>query len=257
MRFAHPHDLRQAAREGSFASPTSGEAPGFVQANLVAVPEALAGELEGFVARNPKPCPLLEVVPPGAAPQSAPRSDLRTDLPRYRVFREGRPPLDTTDAAPYWDDGLVAFLLGCSFTFDHLLVDAGFEVRHTEMGLNAPMYITSVECEPCGPFRSPLVVSMRPFAPDLIESVKTLTKRAPLLHGAPIWAGNPDQIGIEDLDRPDFGDPVRIADTEIPVFWACGVTPQIAVERAELPLAITHVPGHMFVTDWRLESLLT
>jgi uncharacterized protein YcsI (UPF0317 family) len=251
MRFTEPAQLRRAVRRGSFHSPTCGEAPGYVQTNVAALPSDVAEEFALFVDRNPSACPLLEVITGGAESLMAAGSDLSTDVPRYRVFRDSQPPFDTTDARPYWLDDFVTFLLGCSFTFDSVLAAAGFGVRHVELGVNVPMFITNIACSPTVRFRGPLVVSMRPFKSTDIAGVTELTASRPLLHGAPLHIGNPTDIGIANLDRPDFGDPVSVEMSEVPVFWACGVTPQLAIASANLEIAVTHAPGHMFVTDVR------
>jgi len=248
--------LRSAARSGGFARPTAGHAPGFVQANLVILPETYAGDFAEFCRLNAQACPLLEMTAPGdpVPRQSAPGADLRTDVPRYRVFRAGDPDADEPlDIQHLWRDDLVSFLLGCSFTFEAALQAAGLPVRHLELGRNVPMYRTNIPCRAAGKFHGPLVVSMRPYRPDQIEAVRAVTSRYPRMHGAPVHVGDPAAIGIEDLERVDFGEAVPVAEGEVPVFWACGVTPQLAIAAARPELAITHAPGHMFVTDLRDE----
>ncbi len=244
------------ARSGELAGPTAGLAPGYHQANLVILPASSADDFLCFCERNPKPCPVLEVVEEGAAEprETAPGADLRTDLPRYRVYEDGELVDEPTDVRRWWRDDLVSFLLGCSFTFEEALRRAGLPLRHLEEARTVPMYRTSIECRPAGPFRGPLVVSMRPLTPDQAERASEISARHPRSHGAPIHTGDPAEIGIEALDRPDYGEPVTVRPDEIPVFWACGVTPQAALSRARLPLAITHSPGHMFVTDLRAEE---
>ena len=244
-------DVRRLARTGPLAGQTAGLAPGYLQANLVVVPEAVAADFLLFCRRNPRPCPLLEMTAPGSPEprETAPGADLRTDLPRYRIYREGRLAEEPTDVLAWWRDDLVAFLLGCSFSFEEAMARAGLPLRHQEEARIVPMYRTSLPCQPAGPFRGPMVVSMRPLTPTQAELASEITGRYPLAHGAPVHAGDPAAIGIADLDLPDFGDQVTIAAGETPVFWACGVTPQVALEAARLPLAITHAPGHMFVTD--------
>jgi uncharacterized protein YcsI (UPF0317 family) len=245
--------LRMAAREGRHAAPTAGHALGYVQANLVVVPESAAYEFLLFCQRNPKPCPLLEVVEAGLveAERLAPGSDLSRDLPRYRVFRDGKPAEERTEVSGIWRDDFVSFLLGCSFSFDKRLLDAGLEVRNLACGRNVSMYRTNIPCRKAGRFEGPLVVSMRPFAPEDAIRAARISGELPQVHGAPIHLGNPAALGIADLSRPDYGDPVPIHEGELPLFWACGVTPQEALLRARLPIAITHAPGHMFVTDLR------
>jgi uncharacterized protein YcsI (UPF0317 family) len=247
-------ELRAAVRSGGWTGPTAGLARGFVQANLVVLPAEAALEFAEFCRANPKPCPLLEQTAPGDPEphKSAPGADLRTDVPRYRVFRAGQPERDEpTDVRHLWRDDLVSFLLGCSFTFENALAHEGLAIRHIDQNRNVPMYRTSISCTPAGRFRGDLVVSMRPFFPEAIERVIEITGRFPTMHGAPLHVGDPAAIGIGDLARPDFGDAVTIHPGEVPVFWACGVTPQVALAEARLDLAITHSPGCMFVTDWR------
>lgn len=255
--FDTPSELRGAIRAGRFTGPTAGQAPGYVQTNLVIVPSAAADDFELFCRRNPQPCPLVARTQPGNPEPSAaaPGADLRTDVPRYRVFRGGlAEPLQPTDITPLWRGDLVGFLLGCSFTFETALEAAGLHVRHLEERRNVPMYRTTIACRPAGPFQGPLVVSMRPYRPEHVELVRKITGRYPGMHGAPVHVGDPADLGITDLARPDFGDAVTVRDGELPVFWACGVTPQLALESARLDLAITHSPGCMFVTDLRDEA---
>lgn len=249
--------LRVAARDGRHAAPTSGLASGFVQANLVVVPQSAAYDFLLFCQRNPKPCPLLEVVEAGSveAERLAPGSDMRRDLPRYRVFRDGKLAEETTDVSGIWRDDFVSFLLGCSFSFEKGLIDAGLEVRNVSCGKNVSMYRTSIPTRKAGRFEGPMVVSMRPFTPGNALRAAQISGGLPQVHGAPIHIGNPAAIGIADLSRPDYGDAVPIHEGELPVFWACGVTPQSVLLQARLPLAITHAPGHMFVSDLREEQL--
>lgn len=235
---------------GGLRVPTAGQAPGFSQANLVVVPQAAADEFERFVRLNPKPCPLLDITEPGSPlTRLAPGADLRTDLPAYRVWEHGRCVAEPDDITGYWRGDLVAFLLGCSFTFERALLTAGVPVRHIQQGTNVPMFITSRQCQPGGRFAGPLVVSMRPVPADLVATAVEVTARCPAAHGAPVLAGDPAALGIADLAHPDFGDPVETEADDVPVFWACGVTTQVALASARLPLAITHAPGHMLVTD--------
>lgn len=243
--------LRERIRAGAFAAPTSGEALGFVQANLVVVPQAAAYDFLLFCQRNPKPCPLLEVIEAGSveAARLAPGSDIRSDVPRYRIFRDGEPAGEAEDVTDIWREDFVSFLLGCSFSFEKPLLDAGLEVRNVSLGRNVPMYTTNIPCRPAGVFEGPLVVSMRPFKPEAAIKAALITGARPEVHGAPIHMGNPAAIGVADLGRPPYGEAVPIQEGEVPVFWACGVTPQEALRRARLPLAITHAPGFMFVTD--------
>ncbi len=250
-------EARAHIRSGGFAGPTTGMAAGFVQANLVIVPERFALDFLRFCQLNPKPCPLLGVGEPGdpALPAVGEGIDIRTDVPRYRVFRDGAFGETVENVSAIWRDDLVTFALGCSFSFEHALVDYGLTLKHSALDRNVAMYRTSLETVPSGPFGGPLVVSMRPFrGGDAVRAVQIST-RYPMAHGAPVHLGAPQAIGIADLARPDFGDAVPVEDDEIPVFWACGVTPQAALERAGLAFAITHDPGHMLVTDIRNEDI--
>jgi uncharacterized protein YcsI (UPF0317 family) len=253
LRHATAADVRSACRSGEFAGPTPGLAPGYVHANLVVVPRDLAFDFLLFCQRNPKPCPLLDVTEPGdPEPRGvAPGADLRTDLPGYRVFRRGELVDEPTDVRSYWWDDLVAFVIGCSFTFETALLQAGVPVRHVEQGCNVPMYRTNIDCRPAGVFRGPMVVSMRPLTPAQAVTATRICARFPRAHGTPVHFGDPAAIGIRDIARPDFGDPVEIRPGEVPVFWACGVTPQAVVMTARPDFVITHKPGHMFLTDLR------
>ena len=250
---ASPAEVRRAARGGVLSGPTPGLARGFVQANLVVVPRDLAFDFLLFCQRNPKACPVLDVTMPGDAEPKlvAPGSDLRTDLPRYCVYCDGSLMDEPSHLGGWWRDDLVAFLLGCSFTFESALLDAGVPVRHLEAACNVPMYRTNIACHPAGIFYGPLVVSMRPMTPAHAITATRVCCRFPHAHGAPVHLGDPDAIGIQNLARPDYGDPVPMHPGEIPVFWACGVTPQAVAVAAKPPLLITHKPGHMFVTDLR------
>ncbi len=242
---------RRLVREGAYAGHTAGMAPGHVQANLVVLPKALADDFLRFCQRNPAPCPVLEVSEPGdpRLPGLGADLDLRTDLPRYRIWRDGVLVDETTDLNALWRDDLVGFAIGCSFSFEQALLEAGVPLRHVAQGRNVAMYRTSIPTVPAGVFHGPLVVSMRPMtAADAIRAVQ-ITSRFPRVHGAPVHLGRPDLIGIADLGAPDFGDPVEVKDDELPVFWACGVTPQAAVMAARPAFCITHAPGCMLVTD--------
>ncbi len=250
-------EVRLLARTGQLTGPTPGLALGYLQANLVVLPRDLAFDFLLFCRRNPRPCPLLDVCDPGCPePRAvAPGADLRVDLPRYRVWRYGELIEETTDLRAWWRDDLVSFLLGCSFTFEAALLRAGLPVRHLEQHRNVPMYRTNLPCVPAGLFHGPMVVSMRPMTSYQAEQAAQICANYPLAHGAPIHLGDPEQIGIDDLTHPDFGDPVEIRSGEIPVFWACGVTPQAVLMQARPSFCLTHAPGHMFVTDRRDEEL--
>jgi uncharacterized protein YcsI (UPF0317 family) len=249
--------VRRAARLGRLAGHTSGLAPGFVQGNLAILPATLAEDFLRFCHGNPKPCPVLGITKPGSprVPELGLDLDLRSDLPRYRVWRDGAVVEEPTSIAHLWRDDLVAFVIGCSFTFEHALLEDGIRLRHVEQGRNVAMWRTSIACTPAGPFAGPLVVSMRPFLPTQAIRANQISSRFPAVHGAPVHIGHPHLIGIEDLARPDYGDAVAIEADEIPLFWACGVTPQAAIATARLPFAITHAPGAMLVTDLRNSQL--
>jgi uncharacterized protein YcsI (UPF0317 family) len=244
-------DVRLAARRGELTGPTAGLALGYAQANLVVVPKEFAYDFLLFCVRNPEPCPVLEVTDTGDPEPRvfAPGADLRTDLPRYRLWREGECVDEPADVKRYWRDDLVSFLLGCSFTFENALLAAGIPVRHIEMGRNVPMYRTNIACQPAGRFAGPLVVSMRPMTLAQATEATRICADLPQAHGAPIQVGNAAAIGISGIGKPDYGDAVEIRPDEAPVFWACGVTPQAALLQAKLPFAITHKPGCMFLTD--------
>nr|WP_145548863.1 putative hydro-lyase [Variovorax boronicumulans] len=248
---------RRLARIGGYTGHTAGMAPGHVQANLAILPRAQADDFLRFCQRNPKPCPLLAVSEPGDPflPALGEDVDIRSDVPRYRVWRDGVAVDEPTDIGALWREDLVSFAIGCSFTFETALLQAGVPLRHVAQGRNVAMFRTDIPTVPAGPFHGPLVVSMRPLkAADAIRAVQ-VTSRFPGAHGAPVHLGDPARIGIADATRPDWGDAVEIAEGELPVFWACGVTPQAVIEAARLPFCITHAPGHMLVTDWRDHQL--
>jgi uncharacterized protein YcsI (UPF0317 family) len=242
---------RRRIRGGDYAGQTSGLAPGHVQGNLVILPAELATDFLRFCQANPKPCPLIGVSEPGdfALPMLGADIDIRTDVPSYRIFRSGELVGEVTDIRALWRNDLVAFVLGCSFSFESALLEDGLPLKHIARGQNVPMYRTSVQTVPAGPFHGPLVVSMRPFKPaDAIRAVQ-ITSRFPSVHGAPVHIGKPELIGILDLGKPDWGDAVEVADDELPVFWACGVTPQAVIAEAKPEFCITHAPGSMLITD--------
>jgi len=251
-----PAEVRAACRDGRLDRPTAGLADGFVQANLMVVPREAAFDFLLFCQRNPKPCPVIEVVEAGRVePRCAPGADLRTDLPRYRVYRDGRLEGERTDVRDRWSDDLVAFLIGCSFSFEEALAAAGVPLRHVEACSNVPMYRTRLDTAPAGRFQGPLVVSMRPIPAAQVPLAVRVTGRFERVHGSPVHVGEPAALGIADLARPDYGDPVEIRPGELPVFWACGVTPQAAAIASRLPFCITHAPGYMFVSDLTNASL--
>lgn len=250
-RLTDPSRLRAEVRAGRWRTTTAGQAPGFVQANLVVLPRHLAFDFLVFCHRNPKPCPLLEVFEVGdfVPRHTAPTADIRTDLPSYRVYRYGEFDDEKLEIESEWRDDAVAFLLGCSFTFEEALIQAGIAMRHHEVACTVPMYRTAVKTRSAGPFRGRMVVSMRPIAADSVSRAVQITARFPGSHGAPVHVGDPVVLGINDLGRPDYGDPVPIKDGEVPVFWGCGVTPQSVALDAKPEWMITHTPGRMFVTD--------
>ena len=254
---ADPHQVRLAARAGALDQPTANLAPGFVQANMAILPRELAFEFLLFCQRNPKPCPLVGVSEIGdpVMPRLGEDCDIRTDLPRYRVWRNGELVDEPTEIKKYWRDDLVAFLIGCSFSFEEAMLADGLPVRHIQCGCNVPMYRTSVPTVPAGRFSGPLVVSMRPLVPaDAIRAVQ-ITSRFPSVHGAPVHMGDPAAIGIRDITKPEYGDAVDIAPGEVPVFWACGVTPQSVIANSKPEFCITHAPGYMLVTDLKNSAL--
>ena len=253
----HPREMRRQIREGKWRKPTAGLVPGYVQANLVILPRDLAYDFLLFAQRNPKPCPIIEVTDEGSPEPrfSAPEADLRTDVPGYRIYRHGKLAGEVTDLLAVWAQDSVAFLLGCSFTFETALLQAGIPIRHLEEGKNVPMFTTSVPCVPAGMFRGPLVVTMRPIPATLVSRAVQISGRYPGVHGSPVHVGDPAAIGIRDLGRPDFGDPVTIRPGEVPVYWACGVTPQAVAMQVKPPLMVTHAPGYMFITDLRNEEM--
>ena len=252
-----PQAARQAIRSGQFKGPTAGLAPGHVQGNLVILPKAYAADFLLFCMRNPKPCPIIGMGEPGdaALPMLGQGIDIRTDIPEYSVFKDGEYQGDVDDLGPLWRDDFVTFLIGCSFSFEAALIEDGIPLRHIEEGRNVSMYRTNIATEVAGPFGGPLVVSMRSMkTADAIRAIQ-ITSRFPRVHGAPVHFGNPAEIGIADIARPDYGDVTEIRPGEVPVFWACGVTPQSAIRAARPPISITHKPGCMLVTDMRNSAL--
>ncbi|MBK4997840.1 putative hydro-lyase [Pseudomonas sp. S31] len=242
---------RARYRDG-LVSPTAGHAPGLTQCNMICLPREWAYDFLLFAQRNPQACPVLDVTEPGDhSTFLAADADLRTDLPLYRVWRDGQLAEEVSDARQLWaeHDDLVSFLIGCSFTFENDLLEAGIDVRHISEGCNVPMYRTNRACRPAGRLQGNMVVSMRPIPADRVADAAKITGRYPGVHGAPVHVGEPGLLGIADIARPDFGDAVTLKPGEIPVFWACGVTPQAVVMASKVPFAISHAPGHMFITD--------
>ena len=249
--------VRQRIRRAEITGHTSGLAPGCVQGNVVILPQALAADFLRFCQLNPKPCPLLAVSAPGdwTLPGLGAGIDMRTDVPRYRVFRNGELAGEPTDIGSLWRDDLVSFILGCSFSFEWALLEDGLPLRHVSLGRNVPMYRTSIPTLPAGPFHGPLVVSMRSFTPANAIRAVQITSRFPGVHGAPVHIGLPEKIGIANLARPDWGDAIEVPADELPLFWACGVTPQAVIAEARPAFCITHAPGSMLITDLKNSQL--
>ena len=251
-----PREIRSLIRNSKFERPTAGVAPGYVQANLAILPKELAFDFLLFCQRNPKPCPLIEVLEPGQIEVSttAPKSDIRTDIPLYRVYENGEFKSEISNLQEIWEEDFVSFLLGCSFSFESALIKNGIRLPHFENGTNVSMYITNIPTVPAGPFSGPMVVSMRSIPQEKVVRAVQVTSRFPGGHGSPIHIGDPAAIGIDDLSKPDFGEPTIINEGEVPVFWACGVTPQSVAMSSKPPMMITHAPGHMFITDMKDED---
>lgn len=249
--------IRRKIRSGEITGQTSGMAPGFAQGNLVVLPLAWAEDFLTFCLANPKPCPLLAVGKTGdpSLPGAGANIDIRSDLPSYRVYRNGQFAEEVADCSHLWREDFVSFLIGCSFSFEWALINAGIGIRHIELGSNVPMYRTNIACTSAGPYRGNIVVSMRPMSPANAIRAVQITSEMPQVHGAPVHFGDPSLIGISDLTKPDYGESVPVREGEVPVFWACGVTPQVALMEAKPPIAITHSPGYMLITDIRDEAL--
>ena len=252
-----PFELRQKIRKGAHTQHTSGFCEGFVQCNMVILPSDWAADFHQFCRLNPKPCPLIAVSKPGdfAMPSVGEDIDIRRDIPAYRVFKNGIFEDQVNDISDLWHDDLVVFLIGCSFSFEEALLADGLEVRNVTEGVNVPMYKTNIDCDSAGPFVGKMVVSMRPYPETDMPRVRRICSRFPSVHGEPVHYGNPQAIGIQSIEQPDYGDPVTIKSGEQPAFWACGVTPQVALENAKPPFCITHSPGCMLVTDLQNRDL--
>lgn len=254
--FMEPKEIRELIRQQVITGPTAGMSKGYTQANLAVLKREYAFDFLLFCQRNPKPCPLLDVIEPGSFNPSliAKGADIRKDIPKYRIYRDGVFTEEVTDATEYWEDDMVGFLIGCSFTFETPLLESGIPVRHIEENCNVPMFKTNIPCQKAGIFEGPTVVSMRPMtSADAIRAVQ-ITSRFPAVHGAPIHIGDPSLIGIKDISKPDFGDAVTIKEGEVPVFWACGVTPQAVAMESKPSIMITHAPGCMFISDVKDEK---
>ena len=246
-----PSEVRKLIREGVIDFPTAGMCRGYAQANLIILPPEYAGDFEEFAKRNPFPCPILEII--RGTPETHDMGEggnICTDIPKYRIYRDGKwDGKELTDVSDYWKEGYVGFLIGCSFSFEETLMREGIEIRHIAQGRNVPMFKTNIMTEPAGPFCGPMVCSMRPMTPENAKKAYDITVKMPNVHGAPVHMGNAAEVGVADVMKPDYGEAVDFYEGEIPVFWPCGVTPQAAVENAKPPIAITHAPGHMFITD--------
>lgn len=251
-----PAQVRELIRKGEIRKPTAGMCGGYAQANLAVLPKEYVEDFKRFAALNPFPCPILEVIEGSPLTHAMGEGgNILTDIPEYYIYRDGVLTEKVSDASAYWQEGFVGFLIGCSFSFEEALIRAGIEVRHIAQGRNVPMYKTSIQTVPAGPFHGPMVCSMRPMTPENAELARQITAKMPNVHGAPVQIGNPEEIGVMDVMKPDYGDAVDIYPGEVPVFWPCGVTPQAAVENAKPPIVITHSPGHMFITDILNEEL--
>lgn len=246
-----PYEVRKLIREGKITAPTAGMCEGYAQANLVILPKELAYDFLLFAQRNPKSCPILEVSDIGDKKLKylGDDIDITRDIPKYRVYEEGVLISEYTDINDLWKEDFVSFLIGCSFSFERELIEADVPIRHIEEGSNVPMYITNIDCIPAGIFNGKMVVSMRPLSYDKIVKSVLVTGAMPKVHGAPVHIGDPEVIGIKDINKPDFGASVTIKNGEVPVFWACGVTPQAVVMNVKPKIAITHAPGHMLISD--------
>jgi len=253
----NPGEIGAIIRRGKWDKPTAGLAMGYAQANLVILPQKYAFDFLLFCQRNAKPCPLLEILEPGEFRTKflSLDADMRTDIPLYNIYRKGKLERTVKEIRSLWEKNFVSFLLGCSFSFEEAMLRAKIPIRYIEENKNVSMYITSIPCKPAGVFHGPMVVTMRPIPSEKVARAVQITSRYASVHGAPIHIGEPSTIGIKDLRKPDFGDPVTIKKGEVPVFWACGVTPQAVVMKAKPDLCITHAPGHMFISDLLNEEL--
>ncbi|MCT4477384.1 putative hydro-lyase [Peribacillus frigoritolerans] len=254
---ATPAELRAMIRNNELIKPTAGMANGYAQANLAILKKEHAFDFLLFCQRNPKSCPLLDVTEIGSPiPKFAAQSgDIRTDIPKYRIYKYGELIEEVTDISDYWEDDMVGFLIGCSFTFEHALLNNDISIRHIEENCNVPMYKTNISCVEAGIFHGKMVASMRPIPQKDVVRAAQVTSRFPAVHGGPIHIGDPEAIGVSNIQQPDFGDAVTIREGEMPVFWACGVTPQSIAMETKPAIMITHAPGHMFITDIRDEKL--
>ena len=244
-------EVRTEIRAGRYTAHTAGLGRGSLQANLVIMPEEFAFDFMRYCQRNPKPCPITGVSDTGNPMMFTMGNDIdiRTDVPAYNIYRNGLLDISVTNITEIWRDDFVVFTLGCSFTFEHALLDAGINLWHIDKDRTVPMFRSNIETTPAGPFSGKMVVSMRSVCEERVDEVIQISRRFPLAHGAPVHVGDPKAIGITDLSSPDWGDPAPVGANEVPVFWACGVTPQVAIKAAQLPICITHKPGCMLITD--------
>ena len=251
LRKADQQTVRKAIRSGAYRDHTAGLATGYLQANLVIIEDVHALDFMRYCQRNPKPCPVVGVSDTGNPMMITLGRDIdiRMDVPSYNIYRHGQLTDNCSEITNLWQDNMVAFALGCSFTFEHAILRAGLSLWHVKNNRTVPMFKTTIETVKAGPFSGPMVVSMRVIAASRLDEVKAISAQFPLAHGGPVHWGDPAAIGITDITAPEWGDPTPVRDGEVPVFWACGVTPQAAIMRAGLPLCITHKPGQMLITD--------
>jgi len=255
LRELSPRALREVFRAGQYTGLTTGLAPGHLQGNLVILPSEAADEFEAFCHANPSSLPLIERGRAGDPMMASGEGfDIRTDLPKYRVWRDGRPAEAVTDIAAFWSGDSTAFLLGCWFANEDALARAGIRLRHLELGIQGALFRTNRPAVPAGRFAGPVVASMRPFATENTDRVAVITARNSLAHGAPIHMGDATELGIRDISAPDYGEPIPPLPGETPIFWACGLTGQEALINAGLPFFISHEPGHMAITDRPAET---
>lgn len=246
-----PKEARELIRNNKLIVPTSGISKGHIQANLAILPKDQALDFLIFAQRNPKACPILDVTDMGDPEPKlvAKGADLRYDIPKYRVYKKGELVDEVTDIKDYWTEDMVGFVIGCSFSFESAMINSNIPVRHIEDNHNVPMYITNIDTVPSGKFHGKMVVSMRPIPYEQVVKAVTVTSRFPSVHGAPVHVGDPSLIGIKDINSPDFGEKSEIKEGEIPVFWACGVTPQSIAMTSKPEIMITHSPGYMLICD--------
>ncbi|MEM9062426.1 MAG: putative hydro-lyase [Pseudomonadota bacterium] len=250
MRAQPISEIRREIRASRYRGQTAGFAPGNLQANLAILGDGFADEFHEFCRINAQPCPLV-----GVSGRGDPRMpmlgdiDIRTDIPSYNIYRHGTLEGSVPDISELWTDDMVAFALGCSFTFERALADAGIRMKHIEQNRTVPMYKTNIALKSVGPFSGGMVVSMRPIPRDQVDLAISVTSQYPHAHGAPVHVGEGDAIGVGDIGAPDWGETAEFGEGDVAVFWACGVTPQNVLTEARPPICITHTPGRMLVTD--------